>query len=194
MRITGGEFKGRTIPSPGRGVRPTADRVREAIFSALADRVAGASVVDLFAGSGALGFEAWSRGARAVSWVERDARASSSIRRLLRDLADPAPDACRVYRRDVWDLLPSAPFRGVDLVFADPPYALWDTGAVGDRLLQALAVRRIMAPNGRVIIEQPARVAAWQSPGWTLVREKAYGDSKILIVAPGPTASAGKTT
>ena len=184
MRITGGEFKGRPIPSPGRDVRPTADRVREAIFSALAGRVEGASVLDLFAGSGALGLEAWSRGARAVTWIERNPRTAAAIRRSLRSLADPVPDACRVYCRDVWGALSSPPFHGVDLVFADPPYRLWERGPVGDRLLQALAEGPIVASDGRVIVEQPARIETRVLPGWTLVREKAYGDSKILMVAP----------
>jgi 16S rRNA (guanine966-N2)-methyltransferase len=101
IRIIAGELGGRYIEAPpGRRTRPTAERVREAWFSALGDRLEGATVVDLFAGSGALGLEALSRGAARVHFVETDRRAAESIRRNVQDLG--VRDRSRLVRRDVF--------------------------------------------------------------------------------------------
>lgn len=123
LRIIGGELGGRFITAPqGRGTRPTASRVREAWFSALADRWEGARVVDLFAGSGALGIEALSRGAAQVHFVDADARAIAVLKRNLEELE--LTERSRVSRKDVFAFLQD--FRDCggcfDVALADPPY------------------------------------------------------------------------
>jgi 16S rRNA (guanine966-N2)-methyltransferase len=122
MRIIAGEWRGRTIEAPpGQGTRPTADRVRETLFSMLASRLGSFDdlrVADLFAGSGALGFEALSRGAASATFVESDARAAAAIRRNADKLGAAAK--VRVIGRSAVALLRLEPF---DLILADPPYA-----------------------------------------------------------------------
>jgi 16S rRNA (guanine966-N2)-methyltransferase len=134
MRIVAGRWRGRTIVAPtGRQVRPTADRVREAWMSIVGPRLADARVLDLFAGSGALGLEAVSRGAAAADLVEI---APSSLRAIQRNLETlGAGDAIRVHRKDalrfVDDLEPGA----YDVAFADPPYDLGLAPALAERWL-----------------------------------------------------------
>jgi len=124
IRIIAGELGGRYIQTPpGRRTRPTGERVREAWFSALGDRLEGATVVDLFAGSGALGFEALSRGAALVHFVETDRRAAGSIQRNMEDLG--VADRSNLVRRDVFAYLEQCGRVGrrFDVALADPPYA-----------------------------------------------------------------------
>jgi 16S rRNA (guanine966-N2)-methyltransferase len=122
MRIIAGEWRGRTIESPpGSGTRPTADRVRETLFSMLASRIGSFEelrVADLFAGSGALGLEALSRGAASAAFIESDAKAAAAIRRNADKLG--ATERVRVIASSALALPRSDPF---DLIFADPPYA-----------------------------------------------------------------------
>jgi 16S rRNA (guanine966-N2)-methyltransferase len=136
LRIVAGDLRGRKIDvPPGSGVRPTPDRVREALFSILADRLAGASVLDLFSGSGALGLEALSRGAAAVTFVEAD-RAVARV--LSTNVGRLAPGrTARVVVGDALAVVGGPGLRGgpFDLVLADPPYA----EDLADRILEALA-------------------------------------------------------
>src|SRR4051812_39423159 len=122
MRIIAGAWRGRTIEAPpGQGTRPTADRVRETLFSMLASRLGSfedLAIADLFAGSGALGFEALSRGAASATFVERDPAAAAAIRRNADKLG--AADRVRILGGSALALPRSDPF---DLIFADPPYA-----------------------------------------------------------------------
>lgn len=121
MRIIAGEWKSRRIaPVPGRGVRPTTDRVREAWMSILATRIEGARVLDLFAGSGALGLEALSRGAAHVTFVERSHRAARTLQRNIRALG-AGPDTTLVRGDAMTHLRSLEPF-AYDLALADPPY------------------------------------------------------------------------
>ena len=119
MRVIAGTSGGLRLFAPRTGVRPTMDRVKAAIFSSLGDRVIGARVLDLFAGTGALGIEALSRGAASATFVERDPHAIAAIER---NLAATSLSG-RVRKQDVFDFLPHTPLTETyDLILADPPY------------------------------------------------------------------------
>jgi 16S rRNA (guanine966-N2)-methyltransferase len=170
LRVVAGTFKGRRLVAPrGTRTRPTADRVREALFSMLGD-VGGARVLDLYAGSGALGIEALSRGADSAVFVESDARAIAAIERNLASIGVEAT----VWRRDVLRFLARAdgPF---DLVFCDPPY---DSAS---RLAGPLAERlpALTAEDARIVTESDKRNPL-QLP-FPLLVERAYGDTRIAI-------------
>lgn len=148
MRIIAGEWRGRTIESPpGQSTRPTADRARETLFSMLASRLGsfeGLRVADLFAGSGALGFEALSRGAAWASFVETDAKALAVIRRNAEKLG--ASERVQVLGSSALALPRSEPF---DLILADPPYAAGSGAAV----VEAVTKAGWLAPGGWMSIE-----------------------------------------
>ena len=172
MRVVAGEFGGRRLAAPpGRGTRPTADRVREALFSMLGD-VSGAHVLDLFAGSGALGIEALSRGAASAAFVESDARAAAVVRRNLDSLGLRA----EVRRQDALRFLAAAE-GSFDLVLADPPY---DSAS---RIAGPLAERLpgVLAEGGRIVTESDKRIPL-ELP-FRLLRERTYGDIRIAIHA-----------
>jgi len=170
MRVVAGAFKGRRLHAPrGSGTRPTADRVREALFSMLGD-VSGARVLDLYAGSGALGIEALSRGAASAIFVERDPRAVSALRRNLEAVGSEA----EVRRQDALRFLASA--RGTfGVVFLDPPY----DAAV--RLAEPLSERlpAVLGEEARIVTESDKRAPLELS--LPLERERVYGDTRIAI-------------
>jgi 16S rRNA (guanine966-N2)-methyltransferase len=176
VRVVAGEFKGRRLRAPrGMRTRPTADRVREALFSMLGD-VAGARVLDLYAGSGALGIEALSRGAHSAVFVDRDPRAAAAIGENLRTLGLDEG----VRRQDALRFLASAdgPF---DLVFVDPPYDSVPriAGPLAERLPPLLA-------EGARIVTESDRRTPLELPFW-LLADRTYGDTRIAIHAfPGP--------
>ena len=170
MRVVAGEFKGRRLRAPrGGATRPTADRVREALFSMLGD-VDGLRVLDLFAGSGALGIEALSRGAREAVFVDSDPRAVAAIRRNLEAVGAHAA----VFQGDALVAIAraQAPY---DLVFVDPPY---DSAP---RLAGALAERlaAVASENARIVTESDKRHPLELS--FPLLRERTYGDTRIAI-------------
>ena len=170
MRVVAGDFKGRRIAAPrGARTRPTADRVREALFSMLGD-VGGARVLDLYAGSGALGIEALSRGAASAVFVERDAQAVAAIERNL----EPLDVEASVARADVARWLTRAEGR-FDLVFCDPPYD------VASRLAGPLAERLpgLTADDARIVTESDKRNPL-ELP-FPLIVERSYGDTRIAI-------------
>jgi 16S rRNA (guanine966-N2)-methyltransferase len=170
VRVVAGQFRGRRLAAPrGARTRPTADRVREALFSMLGD-VSEARVLDLYAGSGALGIEALSRGARSAVFVERDARAVSVIER---NLASLGLDQ-EVVRQDAVRFLARA--QGTfDLVFCDPPY---DSAS---RLAGPLAERlpALTAADARIVTESDKRSPLELS--LPLLTERTYGDTRIAI-------------
>jgi 16S rRNA (guanine966-N2)-methyltransferase len=177
MRVVAGRLGGRRLHAPaGEGTRPTSDRVREALFSALGP-LDGERVLDLFAGSGALAIEALSRGAGSAVLVERDARAVAVIRRNLEELGLGA-DAAAVRRRDALRALRDAREAGesYDLVFIDPPYRL--AAGLGPELAATLAP--VLGPGARVVGESDRRMAL-ELPGLTTTFERRYGDTLLRI-------------
>lgn len=172
MRVVAGELRGRKLVAPdGDTTRPTADRVREALFSILGD-VSGARVLDLYAGSGALGVEALSRGAAAATFVDSSQAAVAAIRRNLSALGIEAA----VQRRDAFAFLAAAaggdPY---DLVFADPPY---DSALrVAPRLAELLPP--ILTADAVIVTESNKR-APLELP-FPLLRERNYGDTRIAV-------------
>jgi 16S rRNA (guanine966-N2)-methyltransferase len=179
MRIVAGKFKGREIKGPASGAtRPTSDRVRESIFNILAHGIEGftideARVIDLFAGTGALGLEALSRGAKFCCFVEEDAAARGVIR--------ANADACgvigqtRIWRRDATDLGPCAPQTPYDLVFADPPYGK----GLGEKALNALLQGNWLNGGGVVVLEEAARSTIPDIAGLALFDSRTYGDTQV---------------
>lgn len=171
MRIVAGKFKGRRLSAPaGRATRPTADRVREALFSILGP-LDGQRVLDLFAGSGALGIEALSRGAAAAVFVDSDQRAVAAIRRNLDALGAEAA----VHRRDALAFLRGQRDGSFDLVFLDPPYSFASelAGALSELLPAALA------EGARIVSESDKRTPLELT--LPLVDERVYGDTRIAI-------------
>ena len=171
MRIVAGEFGGRRLHAPrGRTTRPTSDRVREALFAILGE-VRGARVLDLFAGTGALGIEALSRGAESAVFVENDHAAAAAIRRNLDAIG--VPDA-EVRRQDALRFLASGegPF---DLVFVDPPY---DSAP---RLAEPLSagLPAVLTQDALIVTESSKRTPLELS--LPLLRERTYGDTRIAI-------------
>lgn len=176
MRVVAGSARGRRLTAPpGSDTRPTTDRVREAVFNALGSLgpLAGATVADLFAGSGALGIEALSRGAAAAHFVESDRRAADVIQANLDslDLADRAV----VVRRPVAGAIAGLP-EALDLVLADPPYAFdgWDD------LLAAVLPH--LAADAVVVIETDRSLTLPE--GWEKLRERTYGGTVVLFARP----------
>ena len=169
MRVVAGLAGGRQLRAPaGRKVRPTSERVREALFNALGslDAVEGAAVYDLFAGTGALGIEALSRGAASAVFVDADRQAISIIKENL--VATGLADRARVVQGDVLRYLVDGPAEPVDIAFADPPYAFDEWPAL-------LAV----VPAGLVAIEARAHVEL--GSGWRPLRSKRYGDTVVTL-------------
>ena len=194
MRVTGGTICGRLISAPPGAVRPTQDRVREALFSSLGDRVAGAEFLDLYAGSGAVGLEAWSRGAGGVCWVEGDRRVFGVLRRNVLSLCGPTAAGggpnrveddmprVRMHRADsIAFLKKGLAFGRFDLVFADPPYGRkGEEGAAGSILA---AAARVLAPGGTVVVEQSKGSVTVEPHGWRLVKDRAYGAARLVFYA-----------
>jgi 16S rRNA (guanine966-N2)-methyltransferase len=180
MRIIAGSAGRLPIKAPDKGARPTTDRVREALFSILAQRVVGARVLDLFAGSGALGLEALSRGAHSAVFVDNDRRAAAVIGK---NLTTTRLAGGRVVTADAAGFL-QRDAGSYDLIFADPPYARTaaDVDAVAGLLGGGLLPPRL-APNGWLIAETAAERRAPEAAGWDLLDRRAYGGCAILLYA-----------
>ncbi len=177
MRVVAGEFGGRKLVTPvGTATRPTTDKVREAVFNSLVAQgiVDGAVVVDLFAGSGALGIEALSRGAARCIFVERDRAALRALRDNVAALG--LDDRATIVTSDVMAWVPA--MRGVDLALIDPPY----TFEAWDKLLLLLQVEF-------AVCEAPVEVPA--AAGWSTLRTKRYGRTWTTLLARNVTAEVG---
>ena len=182
MRITGGILCRRELKVPRTGVRPTQDKVRAALFSSLADFVPGTRVLDLFAGSGALGLEAWSRGAASVCWVESDRRAFEVLKQNVACLCTGEGGDAQCRLGDALQFLRKG--GGVEpfsLILADPPYDRDGKKAWLENTLRAVEESSILAGRGLLVFEQSAGEAVVERPGWVLLRDRKYGDTRLLI-------------
>ncbi len=182
MRVVAGSAGGIPLLTPRTDVRPTMDRVKAAIFSSLGESVPGARVLDLFAGSGALGIEALSRGAASATFVENNALAVGTIRRNL----EKTRLAGTVHQLDVFSFLDrmAAP-ESFDIVFADPPYAKQP----GERdftpeLLGSASLASALTSGGIFVLEKLPGIALPAHAGWELVRGKTYGATEVVFLRP----------
>lgn len=181
MRIVGGDLRGRTLVTPRScAIRPTTDRTREAVFNIIASRrpggPEGARVLDLFAGTGALGIEALSRGAAMCVFIEEAAEA----RGLIRDNVETfgLTGRTKIFRRDATSLGEVGTIQPFDLVFADPPYGR----GLGERALASALEGGWLTPDALIVVEE-ARSAAFSSPpGFALADERDYGDTIIRFL------------
>ncbi|HEY1753105.1 MAG TPA: 16S rRNA (guanine(966)-N(2))-methyltransferase RsmD [Caulobacteraceae bacterium] len=186
MRIVAGTFRGRPLVAPkGQSTRPTADRTRQALFDVLAHApwappLAGARVLDLFAGSGALGFEALSRGAALVRFVESSEAARAAI--LANADALGVADQVSIDRRDALALGPAAPGEpGFDLAFLDPPYGR----GLGEPALERLAAGGWLAPAALAVLERGADDPAPAPAGFRELDARTWGAARVSFLAPG---------
>jgi 16S rRNA (guanine966-N2)-methyltransferase len=174
MRVIAGSAKGVRLASVPSGTRPLSDRAREGVFSSLADRVPGSAVADLFAGTGALGIEALSRGAASALFVDSGGRA---VRAIAENLARTGlGGSARVVRADLGRALgrEKGPF---DLVFLDPPYRHSATGL--RRILERVTT---LAPGATMVLTRPRRDSTDVIPvHWSVVKVLTYGDARVLI-------------
>lgn len=181
MRIVAGKFRGKQLTSPEDGsIRPTADRVRESVFNILASRLGpnfdGLRVVDLFAGTGALGLEALSRGASNVVFVDTGAEARGLIRDHIE--AFGAGGVAKLLRRDATNLGPAGTMGPVDLVFLDPPYGQ----GLGEKALVALREGGWLKPDTLLVLEESSEVAITLPEGFALDDRREYGAAAVHFV------------
>lgn len=190
MRIVSGEFRGKALIAPkGEATRPTSDRARQAIFNILehapwSEGVRDRRVIDLFAGSGALGFEALSRGASFCLFVETDEAARGAIR----DNIDAMGlfGRTRVHRRSAIDLgvRPGADGPAFDLAFLDPPYAK----GLGEKALARLAAGGWLADGAIVVFERGVTEPAFEAPGYEPLDSRDYGAARVHFLKFQPPA------
>lgn len=184
MRVVGGLLRGRRLAVPPSGTRPTSDMAREGVFSTLTSLLgdlAGVRFLDLYAGSGAVGIEAWSRGAT-VTLVESAPKALATIRANVAELG--AADGVSVVQGKAETVARDLASSGFDVVFADPPYEL--AAAKVREVLESL--RPALAPEAVVVVERASR-DAWSWPGWVeAVRERRYGDATLWYGRVGAAA------
>ena len=184
MRIVGGRFKGRSLVTPdGQNTRPTSDRAREAIFNILAHAewapdLDGARVMDVFAGSGALGLEALSRGAAFCLFVETDDQARGAIRDNVETFA--LFGTTRVHRRDAAQLgsRPGSQAEAFDLVFLDPPYRK----GLGEKALATLISGNWLSENAIIVFERAADEDDFVTEVWDKINTKTYGAAQVLFL------------
>lgn len=193
MRIVGGRFRGTALAAPkSRAIRPTTDRMRESLFNILVhgygDPLAEARVLDLFAGTGALGLEALSRGARFVLFVEDGAAARALIRTNL-DTLGTAGQA-KIYRRDATSLGRCAPMAPFDLVLLDPPYRK----GLGEKALAAVREGGWAADGALVILEEDRRADIIVPDGYAELETRETGDTKLVFLRRADPAIATQVT
>jgi len=184
VRIIGGSARGRRLNGPvGLSLRPTPDRVREALFNILASDVQGARFLDLFAGTGAVGAEALSRGAAAAVLVERDAQAASLIRENL-DRCGLAGQA-RLLELPFGKALDRLTTEGAqfDLAYVDPPYA---EKAARQKALEHLSGHQLLAPEAKLVLELPSREEPPDVAGLTRAPIRRYGDTALVLYTLAP--------
>ena len=190
MRIISGWARGRKLNHPaGQGltIRPTADRAKEALFSIIQAKIAGSDVLDLFAGTGALGIEALSRGARSATFIDSSLQAIELITANVVLCLPPDTIAPKIIKYDLRRGLPknlSAPEQGYNLIFIDPPYSQ----GLALQTLELLIAGNLVAPAGLIVVEERHKVSLPQQVGnCTLTDQRNYGDTAFwLYTAPPP--------
>jgi 16S rRNA (guanine966-N2)-methyltransferase len=213
LRITGGNLGGRLLKSPPGETRPTQDKVRQAIFSALGEFTVGARVLDLFAGCGTLGLEAWSRGAAEVTLVESDRKTLDVLKENMRLLCAEAGAKVRCVGSDVFKYLEMAARAGAglsavvaatkaeapahkaeasaaaggmfDLVLADPPYDRAGVQRWLEKTLPALEAGPILRPGGFLVFEMGAHERPVERAGWALIWDRTYGGTRVVMYRRG---------
>ena len=182
MRIVAGKFRGRGLATPDHdGLRPTSDRVRESVFNILAHGIdgfglAGARVIDLFAGTGALGLEALSRGAAYCLFVEETADARALIRRNVE--AFGLTGESKIFRRDATELGPAANNGKFDIAFLDPPYGR----GLGEAALKALAEGQWLKPGAIAVLEERAGTAIALPPDFSVIDTRTWGETDVRFL------------
>lgn len=178
MRVIAGRARGTRLKVPQRLTRPSTDRLREALFSILGPRVNDARVLDLFAGSGALGIEALSRGAASAVFVESNWGAGKVIVHNLEKAGLGSGGS--LAKRDVFDVLGSIS-QSFDLIFADPPYASKAAEDLASQLMGDGNLPVRLAPDGLVILEVESERQPPEAAAWELLDQRKYGSSTILF-------------
>lgn len=183
MRIVGGRLRGRSIAAPKPGsnaIRPTTDRAREALFNIIThnwpDKLDGTRVLDLFAGTGALGFEAVSRGVAAVLFVEPSVEGRGLIRRTMQDLG--LLGAAKLFKRDATRLGPIGTMVPFDLVFADPPYGK----GLGEQALAAMRQGGWLRPGALIVLEESAGATVDLPTGFALLDRRQTSDTALHFI------------
>src|SRR3954447_5536075 len=184
MRVVGGRLKGRNLASPSsRDIRPTADRLRESLFNILLhsydDPLAGARVLDLFAGTGALGIEAISRGAAFALFIDNGAEARALLRNNVEALG--LGGVTKVYRRDASDLGPAHPVEPFSLVFLDPPYRM----KLAEKAVVSLREGGWLAAGALLVVEE-AKASQFAAPeGFQELERRVYDDTEFVFLRIG---------
>src|SRR6201996_634315 len=185
MRVVGGSLRGRTLAAPkSQSIRPTADRLREALFNILihayGDPVTGARVLDLFAGTGALGIEALSRGAAFSLFIDDGAEARALLRENVTALG--LGGTSRIFRRNATKLGPVHPLEPFSLVFLDPPYGR----GLAEEALDSARSGGWLMPNALIVVEESTK-AGFASPDGFVERERRrYDDTEFILLGLGP--------
>jgi 16S rRNA (guanine966-N2)-methyltransferase len=181
MRVVGGRLKGRNLASPSsREIRPTADRLRESVFNILVhaygDPIAGARVLDLFAGTGALGIEAVSRGAAFALFVDNGAEARALLRNNVEALG--LGGVTKIFRRDATNLGPAHPVEPFSLVFLDPPYGK----GLAEKAIVSLRDGGWLAPGALVVVEEAKAAGFTALEGFEETERRAYDDTEFVFL------------
>jgi 16S rRNA (guanine966-N2)-methyltransferase len=181
MRIVGGHLRGRVLAAPKtNAIRPTADRLREALFNILVhaygDPVSGARVLDLFAGTGALGIEAVSRGAAFVLFVDDGAEARAILRENVATLG--LGGVTRIFRRDAGKLGEAHPIEPFSLVFLDPPYGQ----GLAETAIASARAGGWLAPDALVVVEEAAKADFTAPTGFDELERRAYDDTALIVL------------
>ena len=181
MRIVGGEFRGRALATPrSDAIRPTSDRTRESVFNVIAhsypEKLAGGRVLDLFAGTGALGLEALSRGASFCVFIEEGAEG----RGLIRDNVEAfgLQGRTKIFRRDATKLGEVGTFQPFHLVFADPPYGK----GLAEPALHSSRAGGWLAPGALLVLEEAASAPFAPGDGFVIADERLYGETVIRFI------------
>ncbi len=185
MRVVGGRLRGRSLAGPkSQAIRPTADRLRESLFNILlhayGDPITGARVLDLFAGTGALGIEALSRGAEFALLVDASAQARALMRENVTALG--LGGAARIFRRDATKLGPAYPLEPFSLAFLDPPYGQ----GLAAKALAAARAGGWFAPDALIVVEEAAKPQFATPEGFTELERRRYDDTEFVILRFAP--------